>query len=255
VALQRTSALQRLRLDNVELRSSALAAFEQGLSRQTSLCELDARAGSFRVSVPVLRSFWRALSCMPYMRRLVLGLPGHDDDDDNLDHIEFDNLIRKALSDKPFLEHLQIDYMVESSWVALADSARGGGGWPCLTFLGLRADFTGALNDAACQPIADVLACAPSLRRLELRSSFPTISKFSAAGGIPLWSALRQLSQLQELVLEDCDIGAEGAEALSEALADMSSLQELRIRLTNLNGKAQQSFKTRIPSKVRIHDY
>ena len=252
VALQRTSALQRLRLDNVELRSSALAAFEQGLSRQTSLCELDARAGSFRVSVPVLRSFWRALSCMPYMRRLLLqDLPRHDD----LDHIEFDNLIRKALSDKPFLEHLQINHMMESSWAALADSARGGGGWPCLTFLGLRADFTGALNDAACQPIADVLACAPSLRRLELRSSFPTISKFSAAGGIPLWSALRQLSQLQELVLEDCDIGAEGAEALSEALADMSSLQRLGIRLTNLNGKAQHSFKTRIPSKVRIHDY
>ena len=250
MALQRTSALQRLRLDNVELRSSALAAFEQGLSRQTSLRELDTRR-SFRVSVPVLRSFWRALSCMPYMRRLVLGLPGHDDDDDNLDHIEFDNLIRKALSDKPFLEHLQIDHMMESSWAALADSARGGGGWPCLTFLSLRAYHGTPLTDAACQPIADVLACAPSLRRLELSSFVPTSSKFSAAGGIPLWSALRQLSQLQELDLGECDIGAEGAEALGEALADMSSLRELWITLTNLNGKAQHSFKTRIPSKVQ----
>eukprot|EP00802_Teleaulax_amphioxeia_P008922 Tamp_08933.p1 GENE.Tamp_08933~~Tamp_08933.p1 ORF type:complete len:191 (+),score=25.91 Tamp_08933:1227-1799(+) len=190
---------------------------------------------------------------MPYMRRLLLGLP-RQLGADNLDHIEFDNLIRKALSDKPFLEHLQIDYMVESSWVALADSARGGGGWPCLTFLSLRPEFGASVTDAACQPIADVLACAPSLRSLELRS-FPKISKFSAAGGMPLWSALRQLSQLQEMDLGECDIGAEGAEALSEALADMSSLQELRIRLTNLNGKAQQSFKTRIPSKVRIHDY
>ena len=251
VALQRTSALQRLRLDNVELRSSALAAFEQGLSRQTSLRELDTRR-SFRVSVPVLRSFWRALSCMPYMRRLLLGLPRQLGAD--IDHIEFDNLIRKALSDKPFLEHLQIDHMMESSWAALADSARGGGGWPCLTFLSLRAEHGTPLTDAACQPFADVLACAPSLRRLEF-SSFLTSSKFSAAGGIPLWSALRQLSQLQKLHLGECDIGAEGAEALSEALADMSSLQRLGIRLTNLNGKAQHSFKTRIPSKVRIHDY
>ena len=251
VALQRTSALQRLRLDHVELRSSALAAFEQGLSRQTSLCELDV-TGSFGVSVPVLRSFWRALSCMPYMRRLLLqDLPRHD----NLDHIEFDNLIRKALSDKPFLEHLQIDYMMESSWAALADSARGGGGWPCLTFLSLRAEHGTPLTDAACQPIADVLACAPSLRRLELSSFVPASSKFSAAGGIPLWSALRQLSQLQKLHLGECDIGAEGAEALGEALADMSSLQKLWITLKNLNGKAQHSFKTRIPSKVRIHDY
>ncbi len=251
VALQRTSALQRLRLDNVELRSSALAAFEQGLSRQTSLCELDARRIP-RISVPVLRSFWRALSCMPYMRRLLLDLPVYGAD--TLDHIEFDNLIRKALSDKPFLEHLQIGCMMESSWAALADSARGGGGWPCLTFLGLhaRSSLFAPLTDAACQPIAHVLACAPSLRSLDL-SSCPHSSKFSAAGGIPLWSALRQLSQLQMLNLGECDIGAEGAEALGEALADMSSLQTLQITLTNLNGKARHSFKTRIPSKVRIH--
>jgi len=199
--------------------------------------------------VPVLRSFWRALSCMPYMRRLLLGLP-RQLGADTLDHIEFDNLIRKALSDKPFLEHLQIDHMMESSWAALADSARGGGGWPCLTFLSLRAERGTPLTDAACQPFADVLACAPSLRRLEF-SSFLTSSKFSAAGGIPLWSALRQLSQLQKLHLGECDIGAEGAEALGEALADMSSLQKLWITLKNLNGKAQHSFKTRIPSKVR----
>ena len=64
-------------------------------------------------------------------------------------------------------------------------------------------------------------------------------------------SALRQLSQLQKLHLGECDIGAEGAEALGEALADMSSLQKLWITLKNLNGKAQHSFKTRIPSKVR----
>ena len=186
---------------------------------------------------------------MPYMRRLLLGLPRQLGAD--IDHIEFDNLIRKALSDKPFLEHLQIDHMGESLWAALADSARGGGGWPCLTFLSLRAYHGTPLTDAACQPIADVLACAPSLRSLELSSSFATSSKFSAAGGIPLWSALRQLSQLQKLHLGECDIGAEGAEALGEALADMSSLQKLWITLENLNGKAQHSFKTRIPSKVR----
>ncbi len=80
------------------------------------------------------------------------------------------------------------------------------------------------------------------------------VSKFSAAGGIPLWSALRQLSQLQTLKLGVCEMGADGTEALGEALADTSSLQSLGVSFKNLNGKAQHSFKTRIPAKVRIAD-
>ena len=75
-------------------------------------------------------------------------------------------------------------------------------------------------------------------------------SKFSAAGGIPVWSALSQMSQLQTLYLGECDFGPEGAEALGEALADMPSLKKLSVWFTNLNGKAQHSFKTRIPNKV-----
>ena len=248
VALQRTSALQCLRLKRARLTSSPSKAFEQGLSRQASLSELDFREG--RADAPVLRSIWRALSCMPYMRRLRLRLPINLPAGDT----QFDDLMRKALCDMPFLEHLEIDYMMESSWAAIAGSARGGSGWPCLTFLGLEAQPDTPLTDAACQPIAHVLACTPSLRSLTLRSGLDASSRFSAAGGIALWSALGQLSQLETLELGACEIGAECTEALGEAVANMSSLQNLFVKFKNLNGKAQHSFKMRIPRNVQIVD-
>ena len=248
VALQRTSALQCLRLKRVRLTSSPSKAFEQGLSRQASLSELDFRRSC--ADAPVLRSIWRALSCMPYMRRLLLCLPFNLPAGDT----QFDNLMRKALCDMPFLEHLQIDDMMESSWAAIAGSARGGSGWPCLTFLGLEAQPDTPLTDAACQPIAHVLACTPSLRSLTLRSGLDASSRFSAAGGIALWSALGQLSQLETLELGACEIGAECTEALGEAVANMSSLQNLFVKFKNLNGKAQHSFKMRIPRNVQIVD-
>jgi len=157
---------------------------------------------------------------MPYMRRLLLDLPARPCEV----YLEFDHLIRKALC---------------------------GGGWPCLTFLGLREEDRKPLSDAACRPIADALACTPSLRcQLKLVLTRGASSKFSAASGIALWSALRQLLQLQTLYLGACEIGAEGTEALGEALAVMPSLESLEVSLANLNLKTQHSFKTRIPRKV-----
>ena len=211
------------------------------MSRQISLSELDF-SGNYDADAPVLRSIWRVLNVMPYMRRLLLNFPMSLPSGD----IEFDNLIRNALRDMPFLEHLQIEHMMESTWAVLADC----GGWPCLTFLGLSAQPP--LTDAACQPIANIVACTPSLRSLELRSGLSASSRFSAAGGMPMWSALRQLSQLQTLKLGACEIGEEGAEALGKALADMPSLQSVWVKMKNLNGKAQHSFNTLIPRKVRI---
>jgi len=216
-------------------------------TRQTSLSELDLRQGL--ASARVLGSVWRALSCMPCMRRLRLCLPINQ-------HTQFDGLIQRALCNMPLLEHLRIEGVTESSCAAIASSARGGSGWPCLTFLGLDAHPYTRLTDAACQPMAHVLACTPSLRSLTLRSGvvMDTSSSFSAAGGRALWSALRRLSQLENLDLGACENGAECAEALVEAVADMPSLQRLWIELKNLDGGARDRFQMRIPARVRIVD-
>jgi len=248
VALQRMSALQILRLEkdpfNLPLwvgasaDPQAIATFAQSLSQQTSLSELDLQA-HFNMDGAVSRSIARALRCMPYMRRLLFSFPATTPD------LEFDFLMRQALSNMPFLEHLQIECMPDSSWAVIADSAVGGGGWPCLTFLCLRAEYRTRVTDAACQPIAHALAFMPSIRSLELTSSFVSTSQISAAAGMPLWSALRRLSQLETLHLGTCEI--EDVEALSDALANMSSLESLHINLKNRTGKALHSFKMRIP--------